>query len=151
MDTDSNYLAISGEWLEDIVRPEPKQEFEVEKNQWLPWDKWSSRTPGLFKIEFKGSRMIALCLKCHYANDSQGCEKKKFSTKGLSKTQNKLTWQRFEEALEDSKDIATNRDFRMQDRQMVMYEQQKVGLSAYYDKRWVLPDGIHTEPIEYHI
>jgi len=31
MDTDSNYLAISSEWLEDIVRPEPKQEFEAEK------------------------------------------------------------------------------------------------------------------------
>ena len=30
------------------------------------------------------------------------------------------------------------------------YEQQKLGLSAYYDKRWVLEDGIHTEPIEFH-
>ena len=33
---------------------------------------------------------------------------------------------------------------------MMTYEQQKLGLSAYYDKRWVLPDCIHTEPIEYH-
>jgi len=36
MDTDSNYLAISGQRLEDVVRRELKQEFEVEKNQWLP-------------------------------------------------------------------------------------------------------------------
>ena len=36
-------------------------------------------------------------------------------------------------------------------KQMVTYEQHKLGLSAYYDKRWVLPDGIHTEPIEFHI
>jgi len=35
MDTDSNYIAISGKQLEDIVRPELKQEFEAEKNQWL--------------------------------------------------------------------------------------------------------------------
>ena len=35
MDTDSNYMAISGARLEDIVRPELKQEFEAEKNQWL--------------------------------------------------------------------------------------------------------------------
>ena len=34
---------------------------------------------------------------------------------------------------------------------MMTYEQQKLGLSAYYDKRHVLPDGIHTEPIEYYI
>jgi len=60
-------------------------------------------------------------------------------------------WQRFKEALKGSKDMATNRGFRMRDGQMVTYEQQKLGLSAYYDKRWVLPDGIHTEPIEFHI
>ena len=34
---------------------------------------------------------------------------------------------------------------------MMTYEQHKLGLSAYYDKRWVLPDGIHTEPIEFHM
>ena len=39
----------------------------------------------------------------------------------------------------------------MRDGNIVTYEQEKLGLSAYYDKRWVLPDGIHTEPIEYHI
>ena len=44
--------------------------------------------------------------------------------------------------------MATNRGFRMRDGQMVIYEQQKLGLSAY-GKRWVLPDGIHTEPIDF--
>jgi len=39
MDTDSNYMAISGERLEDIVRPELKAEFEAQENQWLAWDK----------------------------------------------------------------------------------------------------------------
>jgi len=34
---------------------------------------------------------------------------------------------------------------------MVTYEQQKLGLSAYYDKRCVLADGIHTEQFKYHI
>ena len=34
---------------------------------------------------------------------------------------------------------------------MMMYEQRKLGFSAYYDKRWVLPDGILMEPVEYHI
>ena len=148
MDTDSNYMAISSEKLEDIVKPELQTEFEVKKKEWLAWDKWSSRTPGLFKLEFQGKKMLALCSKCYYAEDSEG--KKKFSTKGVSKKQNEITWQRFKKALEGSKDIATNRGFRMRDGQIVTYEQQKLGLSAYYDKRWVLEDGIHTEPIEFH-
>jgi len=65
--------------------------------------------------------MIALCSKCYYVDEGEG-EKKKFSTKGMSKTQNEITWQRFEEALEESKDMATNRGFRMRDGQMVTYE-----------------------------
>jgi len=93
--------------------------------------------------------MIVLCSNCYFVDEAQG-EKKKFRTKGMSK-QNKITLQRFKAAMEGSKDMATNRGFRMRDGQMVTYEQQKLGLSAYYDKRWVLPHGIHTEPIEFHI
>ena len=93
--------------------------------------------------------MIAPCSKCYFVDESEG-KKKKFSMKGVSKKQNEITWQHFKKALEGSKDIATNRGFRMWDGQIVTYEQQKLGLSAYYDKRWVLEDGIHTEPIEFH-
>ena len=39
----------------------------------------------------------------------------------------------------------------MRNGQMVTYEEKTLGLSACYDKRWVLPNGIHTEPIEFHI
>ena len=152
MDTDSNYLAISGKKLEDIVKPEMKAEFEEQKKNWLAWDKWSGRTPGLFKKEFEGERMIALCSKCYYTEHQIEDEvKQKLSTKGMSKKQNEINWQRFKAALGGSKDMATNRGFRMRDGNMVTYEQEKLGLSAYYDKRWVLPDGIHTEPIEYHV
>ena len=83
IDTDSNYMAISAERLEDIVRPELQTEFEAKKQEWLAWDKWSGRTPGLFKLECEGSRMIALCSKCYYIEELEG-EKKKFSTKGVS-------------------------------------------------------------------
>ena len=150
MDTDSNYLAISGKSLEDIVKPDMREEFEKEKKNWLAWDKWSGRTPGLFKKEFEGERMIALCSKCYYTEDGEA-KKKKLSSKGMSKRQNEINWHRFKAALNGNKDMATNRGFRMRDGNIVTYEQEKLGLSAYYDKRWVLPDGIHTEPIEYHI
>jgi len=69
----------------------------------------------------------------------------------MSKKQNEITWERFEAALAGGKDMAINRGFRMRDGRMVTYEQKKLGLSAYYDKRWVLEDGIHTEPIEFHL
>ena len=68
----------------------------------------------------------------------------------MSKKQNEVTWQRFKAALEAAKDMATNRGFRMRDGQMVTYQQQELGLSSHYDKPWVLPDGIHTGPIELH-
>ena len=134
MDTDSNYMAISGEKLEDIIRPELRAEFEATKKQWLAWDKWSGRTPGLFKLESEGSGMIALCSKYYFAKG----EKNKFSTKGMSKKQNEINWQRFKAALNGSIDRAENRGFRMVGKHMMTYEQHKLGLSAYYDKRWVL-------------
>ena len=92
VDIDSNYMAISAEKLEDIVKPELQTEFEAKKQEWSAWDKWSSRTLGLFKLECEGSRMIALCSKCYFVDEPEG-EKNKFSTKGMSKKQNEITWQ----------------------------------------------------------
>ena len=79
-----------------------------------------------------------------------GGGKAKMSSKGVNKRQNELRWERYERALEGSRDMATNRGFRMQNGAMYTYEQRKLGLSAYYDKRFVLEDGIHTRPLEYH-
>ena len=87
MDTDSNYLAISAEKPEDIVKPEMKKDFEENKKQRLAWDKWSGRTPGLFKLESQGPRMIALCSKCYFIDADYA----KFSTKGMSKKHNNIT------------------------------------------------------------
>ena len=68
----------------------------------------------------------------------------------MSKRQNNMTWQRFKAALNDSIDRAENRGLRMVNGMMATYEQQKLSPRAYYNKRWVLPDGVHTEPIEFH-
>ena len=79
-----------------------------------------------------------------------GGRKKEVQHEGDVKETERDHEQRFKSAFESSKDMATNRGFRMNNGRMVTYEQQKLGLSAYYDKRWVLEDGIHTEPIEFH-
>ena len=44
-------------------------------------------------------------------------------------------------------DKAKNVGFRIYDQGMVTYEQNKLGLSAYYENRYVLADGIHTRPL----
>ena len=67
----------------------------------------------------------------------------------MSKRRDSITSQRFKAALNGSSDRAENRGFRMVYGRMAAYEQQKLGLRAYHDKRWVLPDGIHTEPIAF--
>ena len=85
MDTDSNYMAISTDKLEDIVRPELRQEFETKKKKWLAWDKWSGRTPGLFKLECEGSRLIALCSKCYFIKELDA-EKRSSAPKGCRRS-----------------------------------------------------------------
>ena len=149
MDTDSMYFALSCEKLEDVIRPGYETQFEEEKKRWLAWDKWSNREPGLFKLEKEATSGIALCSKCYHMED-QATGKAKVSSKGVNKRQNEMRRERFERALAGDRDVVVNRGFRMRDGSMYTYEQRKLGLSAYYDKRWVLPDGIHTEPIEYH-
>ena len=149
MDTDSMYFALSRERLEDAIRPGYETQFEEEKKRWLAWNKWSNREPGLFKLEKEGTRAIALCSKCYHIKD-QATGQAKVSSKGVNKRQNEMRAERFERALAGDRDVVVNRGFRMRDGAMYTYEQRKLGLSAYYDKRWVLPDGIHTEPLEYH-
>ena len=149
MDTDSMYFALSRERLEDAIRPGYETQFKEDKKRWLAWNKWSNREPGLFKLEKEGTHAIALCSKCYHIKD-QATGQAKVSSKGVNKRQNEMRAERFERALAGDRDVVVNRGFRMRDGAMYTYEQRKLGLSAYYDKRWVLPDGIHTEPLEYH-
>ena len=126
-----------------------RKEFEERKKEWPAWDKWSGREPGLFKLEFEGKRGIALCSKCYLMKKEDG--KTKVSSTGVSKRQKQLNWERYHATLEGTKDMATNRGMRMNGGVVCTYAQKELVLSAYYDKRWVLEDGIHTEPIEYHL
>ena len=65
MDTDSFYLAMSGNSLDEIIRLEMKQADESDKNNWLATDKFCERTLGLFKPEFVGARSVWLTVKCY--------------------------------------------------------------------------------------
>ena len=149
-DTDSLYMALSAKDFDDIIKPDLKELYKDEKPNWLVTDEYSKRVPGLFKPEFKGKRMIALTSKCYFADNGDsgaGASQEsipKFSCKGVSRRQNKMSWERYKNALFGALDKVINIGFRKKKNHIVTYEQTKLGLSAYYDKRVVHEDGIHT-------
>jgi hypothetical protein len=85
MDTDSAYMAISGSTLDDVIKPEMREKYErglkgfctdedIEADgnfHWFPrtccgkHTKYDMRTPGLFKLEYRGDEMIGLCSKTY--------------------------------------------------------------------------------------
>ena len=157
MDRDLFYLAISRDSLHEIVKPEIKQAHEANKKNWLPTDKFSERTRGLIKPEFVGTRGVWLTAKCYFLQNETN--ENKYSCKGVSKKHNDLHFQRYKEVLDvflkkidselEGNDIskAKNVGFTVYDQGIMTYEQSKLGLSAYYDKCYVLTDGIHTKPL----
>ena len=46
-------------------------------------------------------------------------------------------------------DKAKNQGFIVYDQSIVTYKQNKLGLSAYYDKRCLLTDGVYKKPLEF--
>ena len=57
MDTDSVYIAIAGNSVESLVKPELREEFQQGKCNWFPRTDtaehraYEKRTTGLFKVE----------------------------------------------------------------------------------------------------
>ena len=135
-------MAISGNSIHQIVKPELHEEYNNRgKPVFLSALEYHDRTSGLFKQGSQGTRMIALTSKCYCAEDYT--ENVKFSCKGISKKQCPMSWERYLEALNESINRASNTGFRLFGSGIVTYTQEKLCLSTYYNKRVVLPDGIH--------
>ena len=98
MDTDSFYLAMSGDSLDEVIRPEMKQAYETDKKNWLASDKFSERTPGLFKPEFVDTRVVWLTANCYLVQNE--VNENKYSCKGVSKKHNDLYFQRYKDVLD---------------------------------------------------
>ena len=88
MDTDSFYLAMSGDSFDEIVSPEMKQLYRADQKNWLATDKFRERTPGLLKPEFLGTRGVRLTAKWYLVQDEAG--ENNYSCKGVSKKHNDL-------------------------------------------------------------
>ena len=162
MDTDSLYMALNRPSLEDCVKLNKKDEFKSDiyhkcdnslNAKWFPrkcCDKHIAldrRYCGIFGLEFKGSKMIALCSKSNIIENETG--KQKISCKGVSKRSLMSPMSKYEDTLFNQKlNFSTNKGFRLKNGEMCTYEQNKIGFNYFYVKREVLADGIHTKPLQ---
>jgi len=85
-------MALSATSLEDVIKPDVHQRYQMEKKNWFPrtdtpeHTAYDKRTPGLFKTEFTGDGMIALCSKTYFCFGAED----KFSCKGVNRKTNDI-------------------------------------------------------------
>jgi hypothetical protein len=151
MDTDSAYIALSADTLDEVIKPDLRQLYDIEKKNWFPHTDtpehaaYDKRTPGLFKEEYSGDGIIALCSKTYYYFG----KKDMFSCKGINKRTNQITKDKYMDVLLTKESgSSTNRGFRSMDNQVYTYFQERTGFSYFYPKRKVLADGVSTAPLE---
>ena len=131
MDTDSNYLGITAENVEDLIKPEFREVFERNKHNWFvtPLTPQGKRTPGLFKVEFKGDKMIGLCRKlcCTQLFAAENSHTQvKFSMTDVNKGQFRNPMPHYKHVLHTKENFrAHNQGIRAKDESMVTYKQYK--------------------------
>ena len=149
MDTDSAYMSLPGDSLEDLVKPDKKAEFATVQHQWFPchdtpehaaYDKCK---PGLFKVVWKGDGFVGLNSKTYCC---WGRESNKSSCKGISKRLNDPQKEVYLNVLQSQS--GENRGFRVVDNKVLTYAQHWTGFSYFYPKRKVLEDGVSTIPLD---
>ena len=175
MDTDSAYIALAGDTIDDLVTSEHREHYFRNRSQWLPAEccddheeeyvcariagrSWTAtescciarkafdkRTPGLFKVEWRGNGFIGLCSKTYYCFGATD----KCTTKGLNKRQNDIDKDAFLSVLTNRRSgSGVNRGFRVRDSSMMTYIQERAALTYFYPKRKVLEDGLTTAPLD---
>ena len=151
MDTDSAFIAISGNSIESSVKPELKAEFEQDKCNWFPrtdtaeLKAYDKRTPGLFKVEWEVEGIIGLCSKTYYCFGARD----KFSCKGVNKKTNEINKEKYLNVLLTKQNSGgVNRGFRVVNNAMYAYAQVRDAFLYFYPKRKVLQDGVSTLPLD---
>lgn len=164
-DTDSIYIALTKPSIKDTVIDNKKEEFQQHLTGYCS-DKrhpdpfltreccaehifQDSKFPNLFKVEWSGELVIALCSKTYIAVDEK--QKLKISAKGINhaslRASNPL--QKFWTVMNSTQpEGGINKGFRAIDGQMYTYTQQKQCLPYFYCKRYVHEDGIFTSCLD---
>ena len=166
MDTDSANIALAGESIDGLVRADRRAHYFRNRSQWLPaeccdeheddyfcariagrpWTATEScclarkafdkRTPGLFKVEWRGDGFIGLCSKTYYCFGATD----KHSTKGLSKRHNDIDKDTFLTVLKNRRSGGGfNRGFRVRDSSVMTYIQERAALTYFYGSAKYFP------------
>ena len=151
MDTDSAYIAISSDSFDEIIKPSMRVEYEQNKPDWFPRNdtlehaRYDKRTPGLFKVEWEGDGIIALCSKTYYCFGATD----KFSCKGVNKKQNDITKDTYLKVLLSKvAGNGVNKGFRVVQNGISTYSQIKNAFTYFYPKRKVLEDNVSTSCLD---
>ena len=173
MDTDSAYIALVGETIDDLITSEHREHYFRHISEWLPaeccnehedeyvqarmagrvWMATEScciahkayvkRTRGLIKVEMRGDGFVCLCSKTYCFGATDKC-----STKGLSKRQNAIDKEAFLAVLNNRHSSSgTNCGFMVHNSSMMTYVQERAALTYFYGKRIVMAVGITTAPL----
>ena len=158
-DTDSIYMAINKENIDECINQKYEKKFEKEifhschdlnYTQWFPMRCCPThiaagrREVGRFKLEFEGTKMISLCSKSYIIENEEG--KQNISCKGVSKKALTNAMEKFEETF-TTKNVTTTKNigFRINKSVIHTYSQEKIGFNYFYCKRKVLQDGVTTD------
>ena len=163
-DTDSYYYAIADVSIENLVKTQYMKQYKRDiygncqgdidaEVHWFPrkccqrHSKHDSRTPGLFKLEYQGDEMVALCSKTYII--TQTPEAFKMSCKGVNKRNISNPLSLYKSVLETQVGREKqNVGFGIKNNSVFTYTQRRLGFTYFYCKREVLEDGINTKPLD---
>ena len=109
-----------------------------------------NRTVGLFKSEYSGGRwFVGLCSKTYAVGVDDSDDNCKVTAKGISQRISKLRKENYLKVLETQQSgVGRINGLMAKNHKMFTYEQEKFGLSYFYCKRALAPDGINTKTLE---
>lgn len=157
-----DFLQEYDRWYVQPYCPKHKADFAESVRRGTSWNTtnvcctnyqtWDSRTPGKFKVEFQGSVICALNAKtyiCQKNATQTEHAQTKLSSKGLSKKTNTLTVADYANVLNNCTPVrGINTGFLRKNNKTFTYTQMKTGLTYFYSKRKVLPDGVSTTHLD---
>ena len=167
-DTDSLYVALARDTVDECGKPDLMAEWKSEKYNFfssddpteidfagikIPFSQYEKRTPGKYKEEFNGVGMICLNSKVYHIWSDRykdGALITKTSCKGMQKKRNELIQEDFLSVLENPQKLHTveNAGFIRDGLDTRTYTQTKKGLNYLYCKRKILSDGVSTTHLD---
>ena len=152
MDTDSAYMSLAGDSLEELVKPDKRAEFAAVQHQWFPRHDTPSMPPTTSASrafsKWNGKETV-LWVSIARPTAAGARTATKPAAKGISKRLNDPQKEVYLNVLQTWQSRSgENRGFRVVDNKVLTYAQHQTGFSYFYPERKVLEDGVSTVPLD---